>query len=71
MFGSLEITLAGLPPILQFPSLKDLFTMAPAPIMVLSPISIFPNIFTPGPIQTLFPIIGTDPGSIFCPILTP
>lgn len=68
---SADIIFAGLPAILQLPFINDLFTTEFAPIIVLSPIHIFPKIFAPGPIQTLLPIIGTDPSSTFVPIFTP
>ena len=45
-----EIIFAGTPPIVQFPSIKSLFTTELAAITVLFPITIFPNIFAPGPI---------------------
>ena len=40
-----EIIFAGTPPIVQFPSIKSLFTTELAAITVLFPITIFPNIF--------------------------
>ncbi len=43
-----EISLAGIPAIVQLSSLKDLLTTEFAPIAVFLPISIGPKIFTPG-----------------------
>lgn len=63
--------LAGTPAIVILSSSKDLLTTELAPMQTEFPIRIFPNIFVPGPIQQLSPIVGTLPCSIFCPILTP
>ena len=49
--------LPGIPTIVAL-SITSFNTTAFAPILTLSPILIFPRIFAPHPIITLFPIVG-------------
>lgn len=67
----LFIIFAGTPPMVILGVKKDLVTTDPAAIAMLSAIYISPYIFTPGPQNTLSPILGAFPGSILIPILTP
>ena len=64
-------TTAGVPAITTLGLVKLLLTVAFAPIEILSAIVMLPNKIAPGPIYTLFPIIGAPFLPALAPILTP
>ena len=54
------MTLAGTPPSVAFPSGKLFTTTALAPITVLGPMTIGPNILAPVPMKQLSPMQGAS-----------